>query len=131
MRAIWNGKVLAESDDTVVVEGNHYFPRDSLVREHFVESDTHTVCPWKGTVSYFSVVVDGRTNTDPAWYYPTTKSAAAQIQGRVAFLARRVGHEWIAAKVANDIFALLLVASQTSMASRDLAAAQACDRGPR
>jgi uncharacterized protein (DUF427 family) len=59
MRAIWNGKVLAESDDTVVVEGNHYFPRDSLVREHFVESDTHTVCPWKGTASYFSVVVDG------------------------------------------------------------------------
>ena len=85
MRAIWNGKVLAESDDTVVVEGNHYFPRDSLVPEHFVASDTHTVCPWKGTASYLSVVVDGRTNTDAAWYYPTPKPAAAQIQGRVAF----------------------------------------------
>jgi uncharacterized protein (DUF427 family) len=85
MRAIWNGKVLAESDDTVVVEGNHYFPRDSLVPEHFVDSDTHTVCGWKGTASYFSVVVDGRTNVDAAWYYPTPKPAAAQIQGRVAF----------------------------------------------
>jgi uncharacterized protein (DUF427 family) len=85
MRAIWNGKVLAESDDTVVVEGNHYFPRDSLVSEHFIDSDTHTVCPWKGTASYFSIMVDDDTNTDAAWYYPTTKPAAAQIQGRVAF----------------------------------------------
>ena len=85
MLAIWNGKILAESDDTVVVEGNHYFPRDSLVSEYFVESDTHTICPWKGMASYFSIVVDGRTNEDAAWYYPSAKPAAAQIQDRVAF----------------------------------------------
>jgi uncharacterized protein (DUF427 family) len=85
MRAIWNGKVLAESDATVVVEGNHYFPRESLVSSYFVASDTHTVCPWKGTASYFTIVVDGRTNLDAAWYYPTPKEAAVQIENRVAF----------------------------------------------
>ena len=85
MRATWNGKTIAESDDTVVVEGNHYFPRSTLVDEHIVASDTHTVCGWKGTASYYSIVVDGKTNVDAAWYYPEPKPAAAQIEGRVAF----------------------------------------------
>lgn len=85
MRAIWNGKTIAESDDTVVVEGNHDFPRSSLVEAYFVPSDTHTVCGWKGTASYLSVVVDGETNKDAAWYYPDAKPAAKQLEGRVAF----------------------------------------------
>ena len=84
-RAVWNGTVLAESDDTVVVEGNHYFPVESLRREHFTDSDTHTVCPWKGTASYRNVVVDGEVNPDAAWYYPEPKDAAAEIKDRVAF----------------------------------------------
>ena len=85
MKATWKGAVLAESDDTVVVEGNHYFPADSVRREHFRESETHTVCPWKGTASYYDVVVGGEENRDAAWYYPETKEAAKQIEGRVAF----------------------------------------------
>ena len=85
MKAIWNGAVLAESDDTVVVEGNHYFPPDSISREHFRESETHTVCPWKGTASYYDVVVGGDVNRDAAWYYPQPKDAALQIKDRVAF----------------------------------------------
>ncbi len=85
MRAIWNGETLAESDDTVVVEGNHYFPPDSLNRDLFVPSDTHTTCGWKGVASYYSVQVGGRTNPDAAWYYPDPKPAAAEIRGRVAF----------------------------------------------
>jgi uncharacterized protein (DUF427 family) len=85
MKAIWNGAVIADSDDTVVVEGNHYFPRESVAAEHLRESATHTTCPWKGQASYFSVEVDGVVNPDAAWYYPTPKSAAAQITGRVAF----------------------------------------------
>ena len=85
MKAIWNGAVLAESDDTVVVEGNHYFPPDSISREHFRESETHTVCPWKGTASYYDVVVGGDVNRDAAWYYPQPKDAARQIKDRVAF----------------------------------------------
>ena len=85
MRATWNGATLAESDDTVVVEGNHYFPRESLDERLFTPSDTHTVCPWKGTASYLTVVVDGRKNVDAAWYYPEPKEAARQITGRVAF----------------------------------------------
>jgi uncharacterized protein (DUF427 family) len=84
-KATWNGVVLAESDDTVVVEGNHYFPVESLSAEHFAESGTHSVCPWKGTASYRDVVVDGEVNTDAAWYYPEPKDAAAEIKGRVAF----------------------------------------------
>jgi uncharacterized protein (DUF427 family) len=83
--ATWNGTVLAESDDTVVVEGNHYFPRSAVREGVLVESDKHTVCPWKGTASYFSVVVDGQTNADAAWYYPEPKDAAAQIKDHVAF----------------------------------------------
>jgi uncharacterized protein (DUF427 family) len=85
MRAIWNGVVLAESDDTVVVEGNHYFPREALHEEYFRDSSTHTLCPWKGKASYLSVAVDGKENPDAAWYYPEPKRAAENITGRVAF----------------------------------------------
>jgi len=85
MKAIWNGATLAESDDTVVVEGNHYFPADSLNRDHFVPSDTTSRCPWKGIASYYSVQVGGDTNADAAWYYPDPKPRAEQIRGRVAF----------------------------------------------
>ncbi len=85
MRAIWHDTVLAESNDTVVVEGNHYFPADSLRREHFRDSDHRSVCPWKGTASYHDVVVGDAMNKNAAWYYPEPKDAAAQIRNRVAF----------------------------------------------
>jgi uncharacterized protein (DUF427 family) len=85
MKATWNGKVIAEAQDTVVVEGNHYFPADSLKREFFAASDHKSTCPWKGEASYYHVVVDGKQNTDAAWYYPAPKAAAAQITDRVAF----------------------------------------------
>jgi uncharacterized protein (DUF427 family) len=85
MRAIWNNAVLAESDNTVVVEGNHYFPPDSIRKEFLRASDTHTTCPWKGVASYYDVVVGGQVNRDAAWYYPDVKEAAAEIKGRVAF----------------------------------------------
>ena len=85
MKATWNGAVLAESDETVVVEGNQYFPADSINREHFRESETHTVCPWKGTASYYDVVVNGETNRDAAWFYPEPKAAAREIKDHVAF----------------------------------------------
>ena len=84
-KATWNGAVVAESDDTVVVEGNHYFPRSAVRSEVLRPSDTHTVCPWKGTASYYSVEVDGQVNRDAAWYYPETTDAAKQIVGRIAF----------------------------------------------
>ncbi len=84
-RARWNGAVVAESDDIVVVEGNAYFPEAALKKEHFVASPTHTTCAWKGTASYFSVVVNGQTNADAAWFYPRPSEAAKQIAGRVAF----------------------------------------------
>lgn len=85
MQAIWNGVVLAESDDTVVVEGNHYFPREALREEYFRDSSKHTTCPWKGEASYLTVVVDGTENADAAWYYPEPRPAAEEITGRVAF----------------------------------------------
>ncbi len=85
MKATWNGAVLAESDATVVVEGNHYFPIESIRTEHFVPSATHTVCGWKGTASYYTVEVDGQKNPDAAWYYPEPKDAAKNIAGHVAF----------------------------------------------
>ena len=85
MRATWKGAVLAESDETVVVEGNHYFPAGSVNREHFRESATHTTCPWKGVASYYDVVAGGEVNADAAWYYPEPKDAAKEIKGRVAF----------------------------------------------
>ncbi len=83
--ASWNGAVLARSDDTVVVEGNHYFPADSIDPAMFEDSGTHTTCPWKGVASYKTVVVDGRRNPDAAWYYPDPKPAASEIEGRYAF----------------------------------------------
>ncbi|HEX4611880.1 MAG TPA: DUF427 domain-containing protein [Urbifossiella sp.] len=85
MKAIWNGAVLAESDKTVVVEGNHYFPPDTLRPAYFKPSDTHTVCWWKGTASYYTIEVNGEQNPDAAWYYPETKPAAREIAGYVAF----------------------------------------------
>jgi len=85
MKASWNGQTIAESDDTVTVEGNHYFPAESVDRSFLRDSDTHTTCPWKGVASYYHLVVDGQENTDAAWYYPETKSAADEIKGRVAF----------------------------------------------
>ena len=85
MKAIWNGAVLAESEKTEVVEGNHYFPPGSLHRQYFADSATHTVCGWKGTASYYNVVVNGQVNKDAAWYYPTPLPAAQNIAGFVAF----------------------------------------------
>lgn len=85
VRAVWNGAVLAESDQTQVVEGNHYFPPDSIRREYFRENDRHTVCPWKGVASYYDVVVDGKVNRSAAWYYPEASPAAEHIRGYVAF----------------------------------------------
>jgi uncharacterized protein (DUF427 family) len=85
VKAIWNGVVLAQSDRTEVVEGNHYFPPETIERRYFTPSETHTVCPWKGTASYYTVVVDGQKNPDAAWYYPQTKDAAKHVEGYVAF----------------------------------------------
>jgi len=84
-KAIWNGAVLAESTQCEVVEGNQYFPPDSLNRQYFKDSNTHTTCGWKGVASYYTVEVDGKTNPDAAWYYPTPKDAAKNITGYVAF----------------------------------------------
>lgn len=84
-QAVWNGVVLAESDATIVVEGNHYFPPDSINREYFVESSRHTSCPWKGVASYYDIEVDGACNRAAAWYYPTPSAAAADIRNHVAF----------------------------------------------
>ncbi len=83
--ATWNGVVLAESDQCEVVEGNPYFPPDGLNRSYLRPSETHSVCPWKGTASYYTVEVDGKQNTDAAWYYPDPKPAAAEIKNAVAF----------------------------------------------
>ena len=85
MKAIWNNTVIAESDDTLVVEGNHYFPTESIQQEYVTPSQTQTTCPWKGVASYYNVVVDGASNDDAAWYYPTPKPKAQNIQGHVAF----------------------------------------------
>jgi uncharacterized protein (DUF427 family) len=85
MKATWNGVVVAESDDTVVVEGNHYFPADSLRREYVQPSDTHTTCAWKGVASYYDVNVDGAVAKDAVWYDPEPSAAAEQIADRVAF----------------------------------------------
>ena len=85
MKAVWNGTVIAESDDTVVMEGNHYFPRESLVMEHFREADLTSVCPWKGMANYFDLVVEGDVNSEAAWVYEDPKETAMEIKGRVAF----------------------------------------------
>ncbi len=83
--ARWNGQVIAESDDTVVVEGNHYFPREAVRSEFLQASDTQSQCPWKGVASYHDIVVDGEVNRDAAWYYTQPKPAAEEIRGRIAF----------------------------------------------
>lgn len=85
MKAIWNDKVIAESNDTVVIEGNHYFPAESINKDFLKESSTHTVCPWKGTASYYTLEIDGKENQDAAWYYPEVSEAARAIKGHVAF----------------------------------------------
>ncbi|TAD77273.1 MAG: DUF427 domain-containing protein [Oscillatoriales cyanobacterium] len=84
-RAIWNGTVIAESDRTEVVEGNHYFPPNAIKSDYFQPSSTHTTCGWKGVASYYTIAVDGQTNPDAAWYYPEPKDAAKKIAGYVAF----------------------------------------------
>ena len=85
MRAIWNGAILAESEHTEVVEGNHYFPPESINREFFHESDRHTTCPWKGLASYYNITAGSETIRNAAWYYPEPKQAAANIRNHVAF----------------------------------------------
>jgi len=85
MKAVWKGRVLAESDDTVLVEGNHYFPEGALNREYVTFSNHHTTCPWKGEASYYSLLVDGELNPDAVWYYPDPKPEARMVKGRVAF----------------------------------------------
>ncbi len=85
MKAIWNGKVIAQSNDTVQVEGNQYFPAASVKDDYLKESSTHTTCPWKGVASYYTLDVDGKQNEDAAWYYPEPKDEAKMVTGRVAF----------------------------------------------
>ena len=85
MQAIWNDAIVAESGHTVIVEGNHYFPLESIKNEYFRKSDTHTTCHWKGEASYFDVVVNGKANKDAAWYYAEPREAAQEIKGYVAF----------------------------------------------
>ncbi len=85
MKAIWNNTVLAESDDTVIIENNHYFPPESINRQYIKSSETHTTCPWKGKASYYTLAVNGKENKDAAWYYPQVSELAKSIKGRVAF----------------------------------------------
>ncbi|WP_455210807.1 DUF427 domain-containing protein [Kaarinaea lacus] len=85
MKAQWNGQIIAESDDTVVVEGNHYFPANAIKQEYFKTSNKKTSCPWKGEASYYTLIVNGKENPDAAWYYPHPKEAANNITGRIAF----------------------------------------------
>lgn len=85
VKAVWNGAVIAESDETVVVEGNHYFPADTVDPAVLRGSGTHTICPWKGTASYYTLAANGAENKDAAWYYPDPKPAAAEIKDRIAF----------------------------------------------
>jgi len=85
MKAIWNGEVIAESDKIINLEGNQYFPIKSVKKEFLANSDTHTVCPWKGTASYYNVVVDGKTNNDAAWFYPKPSAMADKIIDHIAF----------------------------------------------
>lgn len=85
MKAIWNDTIIAECDDTIEVEGNYYFPPDAVKKEFIEASDHHTVCPWKGTASYYHLVVDGKRNENAAWFYPETKEMARELKDRVAF----------------------------------------------
>ncbi|MEE8375538.1 MAG: DUF427 domain-containing protein [Acidimicrobiia bacterium] len=84
-KAVWNGAVLAESDETIVVEGNHYFPPKSINRDYFADSGKHTRCYWKGKASYYDIMVNGESNADAAWYYPSPSQAATEIKDYVAF----------------------------------------------
>ena len=85
MKATWENTIIAESDRTIVIEGNHYFPPNSIKREYFSPTDTHTTCPWKGIASYYNVQIGGQSNVDAAWYYPEPKAAAQSIKDYVAF----------------------------------------------
>tara|TARA_R110002012_G_scaffold312248_1_gene522723 strand:+ start:305561 stop:305845 length:285 start_codon:yes stop_codon:yes gene_type:complete len=85
MKAIWNNQIVAESDNTVVIENNHYFPHDSINKDFFKSSNTHTNCPWKGEASYYTLVVDGKENVDAAWFYPEVSLLAKGIKNHVAF----------------------------------------------
>ena len=85
MKALWNNKVIAESADTVIIEGNHYFPHESLNKDYFKSSETQSHCPWKGMASYYTIEVDGAKNTDAAWFYPEVSELAKGIKNRVAF----------------------------------------------
>ena len=85
MKAIWNGKIIAESNNTIIIENNHYFPADSINKKYFNSSKTSTTCPWKGKALYYNVTVDGDENVDAAWYYPNPKSMAEDIKGYIAF----------------------------------------------
>ena len=85
MKAIWNHQVIAESDDTIVIENNHYFPADSIKKDFFKDSTSQSNCPWKGVASYYTLEVNGKTNPDAAWYYPETSHAAKPIEGKIAF----------------------------------------------
>ncbi|MFT5903609.1 MAG: hypothetical protein ACI9CP_001218 [Cryomorphaceae bacterium] len=85
MKATWNGQIIAQSKDTVIIEGNHYFPADSIKSEFFKDSATQSACPWKGTASYKTLTVDGKENADAAWFYPSTRDMAKAIEGHFAF----------------------------------------------
>ena len=85
MKALWNGEIIAQSDETIVIENNHYFPQDAIIKEFFAPSSKHTHCPWKGEASYYDVVVNGTVNSDAAWFYPEPKEAAAEIKNHIAF----------------------------------------------
>lgn len=85
MKAIWNSEVIAESNETIMIEGNHYFPESSVKKEFLKDSETHTICVWKGEASYYTLSVNGELNKDAAWYYPSPKDAAKQIKGYIAF----------------------------------------------
>lgn len=85
MKALWNNQIIAESDQTIIIENNHYFPAASVNKEFLKATDTHTTCPWKGLASYYTIEVDGQQNRDAAWYYPSPKPAAAEIKDYVAF----------------------------------------------
>ncbi len=85
MKAIWNGKIIAESDETIIVEGNHYFPPNSINQKFFQSNNHHTTCPWKGIANYHNIVVNGEVNSNAAWYYPNPNSAASNIKDYLAF----------------------------------------------
>ncbi len=85
MKAIWNGRIIAQSNETIEIENNQYFPPESVNKEYLKESETHSICPWKGEASYFDIVVEGKENKDAAWYYPNPKEEAEQIKNYVAF----------------------------------------------